>query len=154
MRTSFLAVLLVMCGVCLAASGGQAEVGDLTKRAQKVVVARVVAVESAFGTNEHGDQLIYSHLTMEVAETLKGPHEGVISITIEGGTVGGLTLKVSDMPAMRRGETAVLFLNGRLNGYTPTSRGQGVLRLDRSGRVAGTDVTLDAVRQRVKAAGF
>ena len=153
MKAGVVCAAILMSSAALSASvGPPAGIGERAKKAQKIVVAKVVAVESAFGVNDHGDQLILSHVTLQVEETLKGPHLDAMAMTIEGGTVGGLTLKVSDMPVLQRGERAVMFLDGHYNDHVPTDRGNGVLKLDRSNKVDGTAVTLDDVRDIVRSA--
>ena len=129
------------------------DVGAQAKGANKVVVATVTDVQSAFGENDFGDRLILSHVTLQVSETLKGPHEPTVVITIEGGTVGDLTLDVSDMPTLQKGGRTVLFLTtSRAGGVVPYRRGAGVMNLDADNRVPGTDLTLDDIRAAVKAA--
>src|SRR6188472_3452959 len=85
---------------------GQGQTVDLATRARgaaHIVIGTVVDVNPRFGTNASGDQLIYSDLVVEVAETLKGSPDNFVTVTVEGGTIGELTLTVSDAPAMRRG---------------------------------------------------
>ena len=129
---------------------------DLTRQARsasKVVVATVTNVESAFGQNEFGDRLIFSHVTLEVDETMKGTHEASALVLIEGGTVGEMTLAVSDMPRMVKGDRAVFFLDASPGGaYLPHARGAGLLKLDSAGRIAGTSMSLDSVRSAARAA--
>jgi hypothetical protein len=130
------------------------DVGQQAKGAKKVVVATVTDVNAAFGENEFGDRLILSQVTLRVDETMKGAHEPSVVLSVEGGTVGDLTLTVSDMPKMERGERAVLFLDeaqANRGGHVPRGRGAGVLKLDADDRVAGTAVSLDDVRKAVKA---
>ena len=123
------------------------------KGARKVVLATVTDVDEAFGENEFGDRLIFSHVTLQVDETMKGVYEGSVVVTVEGGTVGDLTLTVSDMPAMVRGERAVLFLDQTASGgHVPHGRGSGVLKIDADDRVVGTSVSLESIRAAVKAA--
>jgi hypothetical protein len=129
------------------------EVADKAKGANKVVAATVTNVQSAFGVNDFGDRLILSQVTFQVSETMKGSHEPTVTMTLEGGTVGDLTLEVSDMPTMERGERAVLFLtSSRSNGNVPYRRGAGVMKLDGEDHVPGTDLTLEDIRAAVKAA--
>ena len=60
------------------------------------------------------------------------------SVTIEGGTVGDLTLEVSDMPVMEEGDRAVVFLeDSKKGGYVPHRRGSGVMKVDREQRRRG-----------------
>ena len=129
------------------------DVGTQARGAGKVVVATVTDVQAAFGENDFGDRLILSHVTVQVSETLKGPHEATVVVTLEGGTVGDLTLDVSDMPTLKKGERAVLFLtSSRAGGVIPYRRGAGVMNLDADNHVPGTDLTLDDIRAAVKAA--
>ena len=128
------------------------DVGKQAKGAKKVVLATVTDVTTAFGDNEFGDRLILSQVTLRVDETMKGAHEPSVVLSVEGGTVGELTLTVSDMPRMERGHRAVLFMDeSNRGGHVPHGRGAGVLKLDADDRVAGTSVSLDEVRRAVKA---
>lgn len=148
----FLAVMLTVAPAS-AASDPQVDMDKQAKDAERVVVATVTDVTSSFGENEFGDRLIYSFVTMRVSETMKGSSEETVVVRIEGGTVGELTLTVSDMPRMTRGERALLFLDHTPNGgHQPHGRGAGVLKLDRENRVAGRSVSLDTVRATVRAA--
>jgi hypothetical protein len=104
-----------------------------------------------FGTGPFGDQLILTRALVRVEETLKGPSEETVSVTVEGGTIGDLTLRVSDMPSLRRGERAVFFLRQNPDGHVPEGRGHGVLKLDGGDRVTDSELTLEDVRRRARA---
>src|SRR5687768_3370080 len=104
---------LVVCFTVVAVSASVESKVDVKERAngaKKVVLATVSDVESEFGQNDFGDSVILSRVALRVEETMKGPHEATLAVTIEGGTVGDLTLEVSDMPKMETGDRAVLFL--------------------------------------------
>lgn len=151
---SWLAVALV----CVSAPTVRAEVGPPTdlaahsRGAGKVVVARISAVHSAFATNRFGDQLIVSNAVLEVLETLKGAPQAVTTVTVEGGTVGDLTLRVSDMSELKEGERAVFFLDADGVGNVPHGRGRGILKLDDNDKVKGSALTLDQVKDAVRGA--
>jgi hypothetical protein len=118
-----------------------------------VVVARIQDVRAQFETNQSGDQLIVSHAVLEVLETLKGAPDAVVRVAVEGGTVGGLTLKVSDLPSLSEGERAVFFLEPADAGeHRPHQRGRGILKLNSANRVEGDNLSLDDVRQQVRGA--
>jgi hypothetical protein len=151
--------VLSLFGVCLlvpslfASEGPPPDVAKQAKAAQRVVVATISEVHTSFARNEHGDQLIMSRLVLDVAETLKGPDATLLSVDIEGGTVGELTLRVSDMPQVERGERAVFFLDrSGPDQHLPHGRGLGVLKLDGNDRVRGSDMSLAAVRTAVTSA--
>jgi hypothetical protein len=129
---------------------------DLATRArgaERVVVASVLRVQPSYQRNEFGDELIVSNATLRVREVLKGdaaPGE-TLSIDVEGGTVGEITLRVSDMPSLAAGEEAVFFMKRNARGrQEPHLRGQGILKLDSNDRVRGSNVTLDDVRRVVR----
>ncbi len=145
-------VLLIICATVATSSAQRGpDVSGHAKRAPKVVVARIVSVIPTFETNSFGDRLIVSHADVEVEETLKGRADQVISIDVEGGTVGGLTLRVSDMPSIAAGERAVFFLRQSRPGvHVPHEREESILKLDRSNRVRGTNLSLEDVKRLVR----
>ena len=128
------------------------DVAAHARGATKVVVATVLAVDASFGVNDFGDQVILSKVSFRVEETLKGRHEATGVMTLEGGTVGDLTLEVSDMPRLEKGQRAVLFLTNSRGNDVPHGRGAGVMRLDTNNRVVGTGLSLDDIRAAAKAA--
>ena len=126
---------------------------DQAKGANRVAVATVTDVASAFAVNEFGDQLIVSQVSFRVEETMKGPAQATVDVMVEGGTVGDLTLEVSDLPRMERGKRAVLFLTSAPDGrQVPYRRGAGLLELSADNRVTGTGLTVDDIRAAVRAA--
>lgn len=150
-RTGLALALASALTTVVAAQGGPPEdIGSRAKGAATVVVATVVDVQSRFGLNDYGDRLILSDATLRVDEALKGPFTPVSSVTVEGGTIGSLALNVSDMAQLQPNERAVFFLTkGKAGQNLPYHRGAGILKLDSSNRIAGTNVTLDDVRRIV-----
>jgi hypothetical protein len=151
-------LLLVSLAVCASVCPAWAQTGRApshaarARDAQNVVLARVVEVQPRFETNRHGDRLIVSGLVLEVEETWKGPHQQIALAAIEGGSIGSLTLRVSDMPTLREGDRAVFFLDRGASGeHVPHGRGAGVLKLGADARVVGTGETVDEVRRAVRA---
>jgi hypothetical protein len=146
-------VALLCCALITSASaevGSPRDIAALTRGAGTVVIGHVVDIEARFATNGFGDQLIVSTATLDVLETLKGPARTSVRVSIEGGTVGDLTLKVSDMPSLRSGDRGVFFLDAEASGeFRPRERGRGILRLSASDRVEGSALTLGDVRSQV-----
>jgi hypothetical protein len=96
--------------------------------AERVLVGTVERLSSAFGTNEHGDHVILSTVTVRVQERLRGEAAETASFEIEGGTVGQLTLEVSDQPSPRAGDRGVFALRRSAAGrWVPNRRGHGIL---------------------------
>jgi hypothetical protein len=125
-----------------------APLSERTRGAERVVVGRVVSVKGVWQENEYGDRLIVSVVRVTVDETLKGQPQQELEIEVEGGTIGDLTLRVSDLPAFTQGERAVFYLTRSPRGtFVPYMRGQGLLKLDRFERVAGSAVTLEQIRR-------
>ena len=122
--------------------------------AERVVVARAGAVAAEWRENEHGDRLIVSRIDLQVEETLKGVGASTLSLELEGGTLGGLTLRVSDLPMLETGERAIFFLNSGHRGvHQPYRRGEGILSLDEQNAIRGTTLRLDDVRARARGMG-
>lgn len=148
--------LLVMCLATVglsAAEGPDVPVAERAKGAQRVVVAKATDSWSSFEVNKYGDRLIVSHVTFDVEETIKGRPVAQVVVDVEGGTVNGLTLKVSDMPAFERGHRAVLFLDEASTGKLQLHRrGLGSLRLNERNQVADTDVPLTTIRSQIRQA--
>ncbi|HEY7292986.1 MAG TPA: hypothetical protein VH583_24320 [Vicinamibacterales bacterium] len=154
-------VALFLCGSVFAAGvvravaqeGPVVPLEQRARGAERVVVGRVATVTPAWRVNDFGDRLIVSTLRVQVDETLKGNAQSSADIEVEGGTIGELTLHVSDQQTLVPGDRAVFYLKRNARGvFVPHLRGQGVLRLDRSDRVPNSSLTLDEIR-RTAAAG-
>jgi hypothetical protein len=141
-----------LCAVAVLEADSSLSVNVQTraKGAERVVVAAVENVQPIYAKNEFGDDLIVTRTLVRISEVMKGKDIAAgeaMDVDVEGGTVGDITLRVSDMPSVARGEKAILFLTRSKNGrLVPHMRGLGILKLDKSGRVQGTDVTLDELR--------
>ena len=126
---------------------------ERARGAERVVVGRVTTVNPMWQTNEFGDRLIVSVVTVAVDETLRGPVLPTVDVEVEGGTIGELTLQVSDLEPVVPGDRAVFYLTrSRRGAFVPHLRGQGVLKLDRSDRVRNSATTLADIRRTAKEA--
>jgi hypothetical protein len=150
-------VLVVTVFVLTAASGSRAQeaasadVGTQTLQSDRVVVARIADVVSRFQINQFGDQVIVSTARLDVLETWKGAPQSTVHVVVEGGTVGDLTLRVSDLPLLVTGDRALFFLNHRSDGNErPHDRGRSIMKLSRTNAVEGREnLRLDDLRQAV-----
>jgi hypothetical protein len=146
------ALALVACvttSVVVSASGGRiATLDERIAGSQKVVVASARSVEANWRETTYGDRLIVSRVLLDVEETLRGSVTGnAIWMDLEGGTVDGITLRVSDLPDLKPGERAVFFLDQAANGVaTPHLRGQGILKLGNDNVVTGSSLRLEDIR--------
>jgi len=141
------ASLFMLTPAIVAETHRPVELPDRLRGADAAVVARVVSMTPRYQRNRWGDELIVSRAVVAVEETLKGRSRRFESVDVEGGTIGDVTLRVSDMPSLRVGERAVFMVTqGEAGAYVPHLRGQGILRLDDANHVRGTSLSLDMIR--------
>ena len=147
----FAALAVIGCAAgapALLASGGRpVAVSERITGAQAVVVARAHSVAPEWRQNAHGDRLIVSRVLLQVEETLKGTPAATRVLDLEGGTLDGVTLHVSDLPGLAEGERAVFFLNSTSAGEKPHLRGQGILKLDAGDFVRGSSLHVSEIRR-------
>ncbi len=90
------------------ADDGTSNLQELTSGAD-VIVAGTVTQRSSYWNDDH--TRIYTSVVISADDTLKGTlNQDKVTVTIEGGEVGGMGLWVSDMPSFAQGEKSVLFL--------------------------------------------
>ena len=88
---------------------------------------------------------------LDVSEILKGEPATMLEVEIEGGTVGDITMKVSDLPSLSAGERAVFFLDSGTRGVqVPHDRGRGIVKLTDGDRVQDSVVTLADLRRQIR----
>ena len=137
-----------------AAGGRQVDVSERIKGSQRVVVAKAAKITPEWRTNEHGDKLIVSQVSLEVEETFKGAPTNVMSMEIEGGTIDGVTLVVSSLPTVKPGDRAVFMLDAAPSGsHKPHLKGMGILKLDSSNKIENSDLRLDDIRRLAATVG-
>jgi hypothetical protein len=149
--------IAIACGLAILPLTLQAQSRDIplserARGAEQVVIGHVSSVNPVWRDNDFGDRLIISVVHVVVDETLKGNPQASIDVEVEGGTIGSLTLRVSDLDTFTAGDRAVFYLrHNRRGGLVPHLRGLGLQKIDANGRLAG-GVTLDQVRRDVRAA--
>ena len=150
--TALLCVVALLLNVALQAQRADVPVMERARGADEVVVGQVSSVMSVWRDNDFGDRLITSVVHVVVDKTLKGALRQSVDVEIEGGTVGVLVLRVSDLETFVPGDRAVFYLtHNRRGGLVPHLRGLGLQKIDRAGRISGSSVTLDQVRRDVRA---
>ena len=150
--TVLVCAVTVSAAVTLPGQGAEAPPAARARGAEQVVVGRVSAVTPVWRDNDFGDRLITSIVRVTVDETLKGAQRQSIDVEIEGGTIDGLTLRVSDLDTFAPGDRAVFYLKqNRRGALVPHQRGLGLQKVDAAGRIRGSSVTLDQVRRDVRA---
>ena len=123
-------------------------VARLLDEAEIVVVGAADRTESLWKENSRGDKVIVSRTLVRTREGLKGETENAIWVDVEGGSIDGVTLRVSGSTLLNAGDQAVLFLQRNADGiYTLHEHGRGVLKLDDRDVVRGTTIALEDIRQ-------
>jgi hypothetical protein len=153
-RLAAATTLAVVCATAaVAQEGPPVSLVERARGAEQIVLGRVASVSPEWRVNDFGDRLIVSVVRVAVDETLKGFSQATVDVEIEGGTIGTLTLHVSDQQSFEAGDRAVFYLaRSRRGTMVPHLRGQGTLKLDRTSRVPNSSVTLDEIRRTVAAA--
>ena len=87
-------------------------------------------------------------------EAWKGPRTPTILLDVEGGTIGAITLTVSDMKSIEAGERGVFFIERSSSGRNvPHRRGLGMLKLNAAGVVTEEGRSLDQIRAEILGQG-
>ena len=118
MRRSML--VLMAAGVLALASPVHAlmvEVGmpEMVATSTDIVRARVVDLSSYWVDSPH---VIRTDVRLQVTETWKGAvtPAATVTVTLQGGTVGNVSMQQEDQPDMRPGDDLLLFLQGVTGG--------------------------------------
>jgi hypothetical protein len=123
-------------------------VSRLLDDAQVVVVGTAERSEPLWKENSRGDKVIVTRMLVRANEELKGSVDNAMWVDVEGGTIDGVTLRVSSAQILKAGDRAVLFLTRGADGtYMPQENGRGILKLDERDVVRGTTLGLDDIRQ-------
>jgi hypothetical protein len=106
----------------------------LTRDSDRIVRGKVMGFSYHQGTNEFGDELIYTNVSIRTDEALKGDRTP-LSLIVEGGTFNGVTLTVSDAPTFSVGEEVVVFARQSLTSFRPAYGGQSKYRIGKDGMI-------------------
>ncbi len=142
------AVALLAVGLFASASVQQIPFEHLVEMAEIIAVGQVSDMTSHFTGDE---QRIYTLVTIEVEETLKGSTGDRYVVRIGGGQVGDTRMGEFDEPVMAVGETAIFFLQQQGSHHSVAGRAQGKLAIHQ-GRVFHNGVdkgSLTDVRARI-----
>jgi hypothetical protein len=120
MKVPVLSVIAFLAGVAAASSTTviQPTFDELIARAQIIFQGEVVDRRSEWETTPQGRSII-TRVTFRVANVLKGQAASSVELTFLGGTVGDMTLTVSEMPRFLVGDRDVLFVSPELRAVSP-----------------------------------
>lgn len=80
---------------------------DLHARAETIVRARVVAVQSTWNADR---SFIFTHVTLDVLERHKGSGAQRLQVRVPGGKVGAYRISAESMPVFQVGDEVIAFL--------------------------------------------
>lgn len=147
-------VIVFAAGLCLGAASLLADTAvptDLATRlrgASRTVVGSVARLEPRMVRTSRGDRMIVTRTWLRVEESLKGRAEAMLAVDVEGGAIGELSMRVSDIEPLVVGERAVVMVEPTAEGgWRPHRRGLGLLRLSRDNRVRDLGLSLSDVRR-------
>ena len=121
---------------------------QLTHDSDRIIRGRVMSISSHKGANEFGDELIFTDVVVRADEALKGDRSQ-LKLTVEGGTVGGVTLAVSDSPQFRVGEEIVIFAKKDVSTFRPTYRSQSKYTVSADGTVHPKGMPYDEFKKKI-----
>jgi hypothetical protein len=90
----------------------------LVAEADKVIDGTVSMVRSGIETHD-GRPMVYTYVTVEVAETVKGDAAGSVVLRMLGGTAGDLTVHIPGMPRFKTGDRELFFIVGNGSQFCP-----------------------------------
>jgi hypothetical protein len=133
--TTFLSllVLLIINQFCFALEA-PVSLKELAAHSDRIVRGRIMKITYTQETNSYGDELIYTHATVRVAEALKGDRTDLV-VKVEGGTLNGITLTVSDTSAFQTGEEVLVFVKKDVVEYRPLTRFSSKYTISSGGKV-------------------
>jgi|GEM_PF-625861 len=88
-----------------------------SEEATNIVVGKIKQVKSFYATNQWGDNLIMSEVTLKVDKVHKGDQADEVTFVVEGGAVGDIILRVSSVPLFEEGDELILFLRKKNNRF-------------------------------------
>ena len=148
MRTALAFTFGLLASVSLFADTVPADLATRLRGASRTVVGGVVRLEPRMVRTPRGDKMIVTRTWLHVEEALKGRADSLLAVDVEGGTIGELSMRASDIEPLKVGERAIVMMEPTADGaWRPHRRGLGVLRLAPDDRVRELGVSLADVRR-------
>ena len=108
----------------------------LVDRADLIFTGHVISQQSRW-QESNGQRVIMTFVSFAVQQVHKGRANSSVTLQFLGGTVGNVTLDVTETPKFKQGERVVLFVEGNGVNVSPVVgfyHGKFVLQRDSSGR--------------------
>jgi hypothetical protein len=134
------AAMLSMTAAIRATTLARMSLEQLAAAADAIARVRCDHAESRWESGE-----IWTVMTFDVVESLKGALPLQVTVRLPGGRVGHLTAAVDGVPKFNAGDEAVVFLErSRGGGFSVTGWVEGTFRIERSARTGRETVTQDS----------
>lgn len=132
----WIVLLLIPISYGNATSVREVSLDEMLQQSQFVFEGTVTAIEA----RENSQKRIHTYVTFEIQDIIKGEyHSNVITLSFLGGTVGDVTMAVSDMLLPQEGEHGIYFVESlerlQVNPLYGWSQGYFIVERD----VAGTE---------------
>ena len=148
MRTALAFTFGLLASVSLFADTVRADLATRLRGASRTVVGGVVRLEPRLVRTPRGDKMIVTRTWLHVEEALKGRADSLLGVDVEGGTIGELSMRVSDIEPLKVGERAIVMMEPTADGaWRLHRRGLGLLRLTPDNRLREHGVSLADVRR-------
>ena len=123
---------------------------EMTQFADRIVLGRVVDSVARRGTGRDAE-LIFTYLTIQVEQPIKGTQDAKVEVRVLGGTLPDedTTLHANHQPEMHLGDRGVVFIEDDPNLYTSVlGSQQGFLRFEDTGAFDGFGRAITGVANR------
>jgi hypothetical protein len=127
---------------------------DLVARAGSIVLTEVLETRSRWRQLQN-KRVIVTEVRLRVEKSIKGSTDGVMTITLLGGTVGDVTQHVAGTPRFMTGDSDVLFLSPTRTLVSPlVGRSRGRFRIVTGHGGAGRYVANSALQPLVNTTDY
>ena len=143
-----LIMLLITCYYANATSVREVSMDEMLQQSQFVFEGTVTAIEA----RENSQKRIHTYVTFEIKDIIKGKYDSnIITLSFLGGTVGDITLSVSDMQFPHVGEHGIYFVESlerqQVNPLYGWSQGHFIVERD----IAGSERMMTSKRLPITA---
>ena len=130
----WMALLLMPISYGNATSVREVSMDEMLQQSQFVFEGTVTAIEA----RENSQKRIHTYVTFEIKDIIKGEyHSNIITLRFLGGTVGDVTMTVSDMRLPQEGEHGIYFVESlerfQVNPLYGWSQGHFIVERDATG---------------------
>jgi hypothetical protein len=130
----WMVLLLMPISYGNASSVREVSLNEMLQQSQFVFEGTVTAIEA----RENSQKRIHTYVTFEIKDIIKGKyHSNIITLSFLGGTVGDVTMAVSDMRLPQEGEHGIYFVESlerlQVNPLYGWSQGHFIVERDVTG---------------------